>query len=303
MPTDIITIDEYSGREDREDVVVMIRARNEERWLAMLLGRAFEVAREVVIFEDDFGETEQDRVCLEYMGTPGIRRTPYWHVTRRLASAGGRLDTLSYIKSPFRPGSRMDVSPNEPRDREFLWQYVKSNSTAKYVLALDGDEVLSRKAVRTFPKILDMFRRDLADLVIFPFIYLWDREDQRRVDGWFRNLGDGEPNARFPRLFSLEHLTLQQLKATRFPMRANFLHCGSIPTEFYAPHNEVPRAAFARAPIIHYGYFDEELRQTKYLRYNAIDPDNEAEGQYLHILGGKNKHCPGDVEFSPYLDE
>lgn len=278
----------------REDVVTMVRARNESRWIVKLLERVFEVCQTIVILDD--GSTDnQEHLVLEYMGSNVASSTRVYHHSASISKTykfGDRYDVMHYIQSPFRHADENpDSSPNEIRDRQFLWDYVQAMVPAKFVLCLDGDETLSNELVRKFESILDPLYQDICSVMTFPFIYLWDSENKRRIDGWYGDLKDGAPIARFPRLFSLRGLTINQKKIMRIPATPNLLHCGSIPIEAFKPFDADPKLGLAFPPILHYGYIDNELRQAKFQYYNTIDPDNEKEGHYLHIIGKPNRFC------------
>jgi hypothetical protein len=59
----------------------------------------------------------------------------------------------------------------------------------------------------------------------------------------------------------------------------------------------------AHDPVVHFGYLDEAERQRKYVFYNKIDPGNQVEGEYRHIIGEPDVHAPGPVELVAYKDE
>lgn len=289
--------------EQRAAVVTMVRARHEERWIAMLLERSFQVSREIVIMDD--GDTlDQAEVCQDEM-SPFKMFVEKSGVVRMESEDGSRV--LHYIFSPFRPAARGGASPNEVRDREFLWQYTKTMTAAKYVLCLDGDEALSRRAVRVFPQIIEAFERDDVEMFSLPFIYLWDGLESRRVDGWYGDdspamPSDAMPTARFPRVFSLARMTVAKINQMRFKTTGHLLHCGSIPMEHYEPHGTPPRHGFAKAPVIHFGYIDDDLRQRKFKQYTEMDPNNETEGYYLHIIGKPNQYGK-TPQVRPWIDE
>jgi hypothetical protein len=177
-------------------------------------------------------------------------------------------------------------------DRQFLWDIVRTRTECPYILSLDGDEMLSKKAIRTMPQIWDAFAANKADLFAFPFIYLWDDEHLARMDAWYGQ------HAVFTRMFNLEHLTPQEIRALRFPMTDNTLHGGSIPMERFKA-----RGGKANAPIVHFGYVDEDLRKRKFEWYTGIDPGNTMEGEYLHIIGLPDKWCPSPPVLVPWEDE
>jgi hypothetical protein len=273
----------------REQTVAMYRVKNEARWLRRSLERTFEVAATAVVL-DDHSTDETGREAFRALGDYDVSPEGWQRGTvHDMQSRGNR---LVYAASPFhdaRPGQY----PHEIVDRQYLWDLARTHTDAPYLLSLDGDEVLSKAAVRAFPVLWDSFSRGIADVFKFRFAYLWDEEWLQRVDSWYRS-----PS--FPRMMSVAHLTQNQVRGLRFPMTANTLHGGSLPTDGYvgAGPNDSVRTGQVNNPIVHFGYFDEELRQRKFEWYRKIDPGNVNEGEYLHIIGLPDRWCPT----TPVLD-
>ncbi len=275
----------------REDWVAMMRIRNEERWINRSLERTFEVCKTVVILDDgsdDFTANE----ALEAVGDLALDEEKDEYVSLD----GERV--LHYILSPFRPAVREMENVSEIRDKNFLWSYTKTRVNFKHVLCLDGDEMLSREAIRQWPTVEECLVSGTADVLTIPFIYLWDSETQRRVDGLYGDASDG-PRLRFPRIFTISRVTPDKLFDMRFEWKGTRggFHCGSIPQEGFSFSGAV-----ANVPVVHFGYLPAELRQQKYEFYTSIDPNNEFEGRYLHIIGQPDRHAPGPVQLVPWED-
>ena len=82
-----------------------------------------------------------------------------------------------------------------------------------------------------------------------------------------------------PSLFRLMNRNFRFQK-TPWGNGANF-HCSSIPQELlHHAHGVCP------APLLHLGYMDAEDRMRKFLWYSKIDPNNEVEDRYRHIIQG-----------------
>lgn len=282
----------------KEKTCVMMRIRNEERWIRRSLERSWQIANTIVILDD--GSTDQ--TGYEAFKTIDSYCEPQgWDSGKIIDVDGPGKDgnqRLIYVKSPFRGGfqERDGQVPHEIVDRQFLWDIVRTRTECPYVLSLDGDEMLSKQAIRTFPKIWEALQDSKVDMLTFPFLYLWDSEDLVRVDDWYSKY------ATFTRMFNLENLTSREIRALRFRMTENTLHGGSLPLEGFKTPDTV-LVGKANAPIIHFGYVDDDLRRRKFEWYRTIDPGNTLEGEYLHIIGMPDQWCPNPPTLVPFEDE
>lgn len=277
----------------KEKTCVMMRIRNEERWIRRSLERSWQIANTIVILDD--GSTDQTgyeafKTVNMYCEAQG------WDAGKVMDVAAGD-KRLVYVKSPFRGGfgERDGQVPHEIVDRQFLWDIVRTRTECPYILSLDGDEMLSKQAIRTFPKIWTALQDSKVDMLTFPFLYLWDSEDLIRVDDWYSKY------AVFTRLFNLENLTSREIRALRFRMTENTLHGGSLPLEGFKTPDTV-LVGKVNAPIVHFGYVDDDLRRRKFEWYRSIDPGNTLEGEYLHIIGMPDQWCPNPPTLVPFED-
>lgn len=302
----------------RADVACMMRIRNEDRWIRRVVERAFEVAQTVVILDDGSDDHTVNKCFQAVRGYPeseNISALVHVDSPTRLNGSEGLVsvyqnedddndNTLHIIHSPFRPATvRPLQAVSEIRDKNFLWEYCKSNVPFRHMLCLDGDEILSRAFVENFSKV-EQSLADGTDMVIIPFVYLWDVEGKQRVDGIYGPAGDGYPRLRFPRLFSIDRMTPDQLHVMRFSWEGTKggFHCGSIPRENFRPQRGEPVTGTYVHPIIHLGYLHDADRRRKFEFYNRIDPHNTFEGEYKHIIGEPDVHAPGPLEFAEYVD-
>lgn len=275
-------------RYDCTSAACVMRIKNEARWIAASLKATLKVVSICVILDDhSTDETEHEcaglcthRIPLEWWQRENLRGQTGWAGTVEKS-------LLVYCKSNF---SGVD----EARDKDYLLTLLDACQAVhvEWLLALDGDEILSRKAVSALQS-----RPDIPPIVTFPFFYLWDYPDVRRIDGIYGDSPDGYPKLRFPRLAHLPSYG-QPLNSLRYQrtQRGPHFHCGSLPR----PYPEAPE--FAPYPVLHYGYIDEEMRQAKYEFYTHLDPNNKAEGDYKHIIGKPNIHAPGPLEFRTLED-
>jgi hypothetical protein len=263
----------------RADTVCMMRIRNEERWLGRSLERTWQVCQRVVIFDDH--STDQSRVvAIETMGQCHGSVDPT--TAHQVFHSADGTRVLHWLKSPFAD------SVDEVRDKNFLWEYV-CGLPFRHVLCLDGDEALSLRAIRGFPAALNTLVSGGASVGVLPFVYLWNEETLRRVDGVYRDI-------RHARLFTIDRAL--EYRAARFVSHGlSGFHCGSVPHQLNIGHRDMPELE-----IIHWGYLDEAIRQRKLEFYNTLDPGNEGEGYYQHVVGLPNHLAPGPVKLVPWSD-
>ena len=290
--------------EYRHDTVMMSRVRNEARWIGRSLERTFRVAETVAIWNDGSND-DTELECYKALGRDAhVTPTRWGWIGHNFLPAGPAC--LHFIHSPFtgetaRPKCRV----NEIRDKNGLWEYAKVNLPFSYVLCLDGDEMLSHEAIERFPETWALLDGGI-DILSLCFVYLWDGEDRQRVDGIYGNRADGQKILQFPRLFTIKRVDGQHVYDMRFAWqgtRGGF-HCGSVPREAFVRDDGrgVVGGTFT-PPVVHFGYLAEDVRQAKYEFYNWIDPKNEVEGEYLHVIGKPNQHAPGPVVLEPWADK
>jgi|SRR6185295_6915067 len=268
---------------NRAHVLMMARVKNEARWIRRNLERTWLVCKTAVIFDDH--STDSTMVeALETVGASHIEgHGQAFHDGFSLVysdQSGER--ELHWLRSPFQE------TVDEVRDKNHLWDYVVGLGP-RHVLCLDGDEMLSLAAIREFPAAIHQLEQGGANVIVMPFVYLWNDERQRRIDGVYRDI-------RHARLFTIDRDP--DYRHARFVShgRAGF-HCGSIPERLNVRHVDMPSM-----PVVHFGYLDEALRQRKLQFYNSLDPGNEGEGYYKHIVGEANHLAPGPVQLVEYVD-
>lgn len=286
----------------RSETVCMMRIRNEERWIGRSLERTWQVCEKVVLLDD--GSTDRTLDAAIRTLQAGELRVGSGNVMIFMAKTQWGPAELHILRSPYANTARPKERSNELRDKNTLWWYVKGAIDFKYVLCLDGDEMLSQRAIRGFSENWLLLGSMTYDWLNAYFVYLWDGEHQRRVDGIYGYADDKMPKLRFPRMFSILRLDEQQLYDTRFHWLGNRggLHCGAIPQEAF--HDIRPRSETAREfEVIHFGYIEDAMRQAKFKYYNEIDPNNEGEGFYKHIISQPNKWAPNPISFEPYADQ
>lgn len=287
----------------RDQTAAMYRVKNEARWIQRSLDRTFQVCQTIVILDDgSTDETEEE--CAASLGEQAEVHRQSWGWTGEEERAEGGC-VLHFLYSPFTGNVRPHYRVSEIRDRNVLWWFCQANVRFDYMLCLDGDEWLSLDAIKHWPDVIAMTDQGV-DIVLLPFVYLWDGEDQQRWDGLY---GPGQSTNKtlcFPRLFTWQRVGMQDQFDMRFAWEGSQggFHCGSVPMEkFLVSENRIaPQRGTFPHLIVHAGYIDATMRRAKYEFYNRINPGNVFEGQYAHCIGEPDRWCPGPVQLAPYRD-
>jgi glycosyltransferase involved in cell wall biosynthesis len=244
----------------------MLRIKNESRWIREVIAAALPLCERIFIL-DDHSTDATDEIC-EGMG-----------------------DRITVIRSEFE-------GFDESRDREYLLGRVMNGVSDVHLrgderspfwaLAIDGDELLDTAGMEAIRETLADTRHHAFKL---PIRYLWNSDlslvntpGQRivRMDGVYQYFAR-------PSIFRLMNRNFR-FQRTPFGNGANF-HCSSIPQELlHASHQLIPSA-----PLWHLGYNDREDRLRKYAWYNRLDPNNESEDSYRHMVQGDVPEIPADA--------
>lgn len=221
------------------EIAAVMRVKNEARWIASVLRSVRPLCSQIVVF-DDHSDDDTASIC-ESLGA-------------------------TVIRSPF-------TGLDESRDKQYLLEYLRAQAV-EWVLMIDGDELLSPKAI---PVIREHIERGTVDGYQLQIFYLWDAPNQIRVDGvygrmWRPSIFRIKPEFRFAK--------------TRFG--CNF-HCGSVPIQL------VGKTVRLEAAIFHLGYMDREDRLRKYRWYNERDPHNLTEDEYRHMVQGDIPDVPAEA--------
>lgn len=250
----------------------MLRVRNETRWVEETVRRMLLACERVFVFDD--GSTDGTPEFCEQLG-----------------------ESVTVIRSPFR--EPVDQGLDETRDKNYLLNrvmgcvsdiHLRGNPQSPFwALCLDGDEWLDPVDV---PQLKKTLQHTPSHAFSLPIKFLWDSELSQvhipghrrvRVDGVYRRFCDvGRPSVF--RLFNA---------AFRFqstPWGGNF-HCSSIPQELLGhAHIPIPVACW------HLGYNDKADRLRKYEWYNRIDPGNQVEDCYRHMVQCDVPEIPAEMK-------
>ena len=223
-------------------IIGLLRVKNEARWIARVVRSIQPVCDRILIFDDHSTD-----------GTPEVCESMGFVV----------------LRSHFE-------GIHEARDKDFLlekaWEF--GARIGDHCLMIDGDEALHPDDI---PALLNAVTSG-AVCGSMHIVYLWDREDQVRVDRWYREF-------RRPSLF---RLTSRDLTFRRTAHGGNF-HCSSAPAQLLSQITPIP------VRLLHYGYLHREDRVRKFHWYNAVDPHNALEDEYRHMVIGDL--FPADAAF------
>jgi glycosyltransferase involved in cell wall biosynthesis len=165
-----------------------------------------------------------------------------------------------------------ETTMDESRDKNSLLDWAMKDNP-DWIIHIDGDEVLEPAA----PAKIEAAKRSGFDSICMKVIYLWDDPNLYRTDGHW---------GRFKRPSMFRPRAGQRFATTSF---GNNIHCGNVP--FGGPFLD------SDIRLKHYGYLCAEDRQRKYEFYNRIDPNNDYECRYSHIVGIPNHWAPGPMTF------
>jgi GT2 family glycosyltransferase len=188
-------------------------------------------------------------------------------------------DRVEVFESPF---ADLDVA----RDKNYLLGKIIEAAPA-WVLWIDGNEELERSGPGALRDAAA--RHPGAAAFSLRIAFLWDSADQVRIDGIFGRF-------RRPSFFRLAGQPLPRLHFPSAGPGPN-LHCGNVPLGL------VGRQLDSNVRLKHYGYMTEEERWEKYRWYNRIDPDNQVEDRYRHLVATPGAvHAPGPVQLIPWSE-
>jgi len=220
-----------------------MRIKNEARWIADVIESQLPLVDELYIF-DDHSDDDTAQICQSF-------------------------DKVKFFPSLFE-------GLDESRDKQWLLDRIISDLPAVeingdspyWILAIDGDELLSKEAPNQIRQAVLSGESNVYSLKIR---YLWNSRNQIRVDGVYAKFAR-------PSVFRLINPAFKYI-STPFGNGAN-LHCSSIPQEYLG------HAKPCEAEILHLGYMQADDRIRKYEWYNRIDPGNAGEDCYRHMVVG-----------------
>jgi len=185
--------------------------------------------------------------------------------TAHLCSA---YDRVTVLPSPF-----ADQPIDEVRDKNWLLA-AAGREDPTWVICIDGDEALMEADIHLLNELMATHAAPAYSLRV---LYLWDDEQHMRVDGIYGRFT--RPSVFRWKPGTMFHGTGQG---------GNF-HCSNIPREMHTDARKVD------VRLLHYGYMHKADRLRKYEWYNRIDPQNDAEDCYRHMVLGDMPHLPANM--------
>lgn len=176
---------------------------------------------------------------------------------------------------------------DEARDKNYLLEkLVEANP--EWVLWIDGDEVLEANGPERLMHAADNALAGVAGFSL-KIAYVWNDPQYVRIDGIFGRF-------KRPSMFRLRGQPLSQIKFRQTGLGGN-LHCGNVPNGL----SGVFRALDVR--LKHYGYMTDDQRRRKHQFYTTIDPNNQLEDNYRHLIEIPGaRHAPGPPKIVPWSE-
>lgn len=176
-----------------------------------------------------------------------------------------------------RAGAEVIASPyeglDETRDKNHLLRRALMTGP-DWIINIDGDEVLEPHSSGRLVEAIN--GPNPAAAYSLRVRYLWDRVDQVRVDGVYND---------FRSLCLFRAAEPDNLRYLPTGMPGN-LHCARVPLGVRGMRGAL------LVDLLHLGYLYRADRLAKYERYTRIDPNNEAEDHYRHIVQGDVPEVP-----------
>jgi glycosyltransferase involved in cell wall biosynthesis len=204
----------------------LLRVKNEGRWIARCIASIRPLCDRILVL-DDHSTDDTVQICSDL----GVRVYP----------------------SPFH-------GLDEARDKNWLLDQARGSD---WVVMIDGDEELAPGGAAILSAEMAVRSRRCISLDV---LYLWDKEDQVRTDGVYREF--------------LRQSIFRPGTAKYTSGPAPNFHCGNVPLSIRFPYYR------SKAKLLHYGYLNQSDRLRKYEWYNQADPNNESEDRYRHMVVG-----------------
>lgn len=237
-------------------IIAALRIRNEARWIERVIRSIQPCCARILVLDDRSYDGTPD-IC-ERLGCTVYRSTVPW-----VRVADGRELSDEAAGKDFLLQRAFEIVPPMQWNERSEW----------FMLAIDGDEELVKGDEQVLEQAITMPFHTYS----LKILYLWGQENRQRVDGVYGTFAR-------PSLFRLMNPAFSY-RRTPFGQGSNF-HCSSIPQEMLHHSTASP------ARLLHYGYLYREDRIRKYNWYNSIDPHNEGEDGYRHIVQGDVPEVP-----------
>jgi glycosyltransferase involved in cell wall biosynthesis len=183
------------------------------------------------------------------------------------------------VDSPF-VGRGLD----ERRDKNWFLKHVKNACKPDWIIMIDGDEELEPGGCDKIRAVLET--NPPVDCFSVRFLYFWDSFRTIRVDGVYNGM---MRQSVFRADSDLEFKSFYEGDGK------NTNHVGLHVSNAPGLGNKTLRVAPLNVFLYHYGYVHKMDRIRKYNWITKLDPDNEAEDFYLHMIQGDVSSVPADA--------
>jgi glycosyltransferase involved in cell wall biosynthesis len=185
------------------------------------------------------------------------------HSSDATAEIANSFDQTVVFDSPSAPGTL-----NETGDKKWLLdQIVRTQQPYDYIVCIDGDEELEPAGQEKIRKVCHYGKIVCAS---FRIVYLWDEPYQYRSDGIY---------AHFQRQSLFKYNPRDTTFRSVYGLETG-LHCSNVPSSV------TEMSLTTDIMLMHWGYYDRDLRLRKYKFYNEVDPNNVMEDGYRHMVIG-----------------
>lgn len=184
-------------------------------------------------------------------------------------STDNTLDICKTFSKVVEIHQQKDLPFDETRDKNILLKMALKRNP-DFIMSMDGDEVI-------MPNMKKIMYEDLVLLnpnaSVFEFRHLEMKEKPNQF-----LIKNPTTNYLRPFLFRVKDQPLDLIfSGTDYPGNA---HCSHIPQNTVG----LDKPARSRVKILHYGYYDEKLRQAKYNFLKKLDPHNKTFYGYEHLI-------------------
>jgi O-antigen biosynthesis protein len=186
---------------------------------------------------------------------------------------GSTDDTISICKkfdSVLELHCQKGLPFDEVRDKNTLLNLAKKHNP-DFLLSLDGDEIIQANSKHVLDDELNHLYSK-SSIFEFQSLFIWDKPNQYRIDGVYSNIW----YKRLMRMSDQENeLYFQE---TPYPGNSHSTRLPSNCQDWNFPVR-------SKVKILHYGYYDQDMRKNKFEFYSQLDPHNADFDEYRHILG------------------
>jgi glycosyltransferase involved in cell wall biosynthesis len=174
-----------------------------------------------------------------------------------------------------------DLVFDETRDKNLLLEMALKYDP-DYILVLDGDEIIMPGMEKILYEDL-IYLHPNSDVFEFQVLDMSEQPNRYRINNPTTNYIN-----KF--LFKINNQKNLHFLPTKYPYN---MHCSKIPDNFNKKNN----ISLSRMKILHYGYYNQKLTQTKYNLYTEMDPNATDFYNYEHLVHPEKFSIPDDFAY------